>query len=58
MLVLTRHENEDIVIGEGANRVIVKLIAIRGESVRIGIEAPRKISVHRQEVYDVIKERE
>ena len=51
MLVLTRKKNESIVI----NDVIkVTVVEIRGDKVRLGIEAPRDIDVHRQEVYDQI----
>jgi carbon storage regulator len=51
MLVLTRKKNESIVI----NDVIkVTVVEIRGDKVRLGIEAPREIDVHRQEVYDQI----
>jgi carbon storage regulator len=51
MLVLTRKKNESIVI----NDVIrVTVVDIRGDKVRLGIEAPRDIEVHRQEVYELI----
>lgn len=51
MLVLTRKQNESIVI----NDVIkVTVVEIRGDKVRLGIEAPREIAVHRQEVYEQI----
>ena len=51
MLVLTRKRNESIVI----NDVIkITVVEIRGDKVRIGVEAPREIDVHRQEVYDQI----
>ena len=51
MLVLTRKKNESIVI----NDVIkVTVVEIRGDKVRLGIEAPREIDVHRQEIYDQI----
>ena len=51
MLVLTRKKNESIVI----NDVIkITVVEIRGDKVRLGIEAPREIDVHRQEVYDQI----
>ena len=51
MLVLTRKKNESIVI----NDVIkVTVVEIRGDKVRLGIEAPREIDVHRQEVYEQI----
>lgn len=54
MLVLSRKKNESIVIGEGEDRVEVFIVDIRGEKVRLGIEAPKKIPVHRKEVYDAI----
>jgi len=53
MLVLSRKKNESIVIGENIRIVVVE---VRGDKVRLGIEAPTDIPVHRQEVYDAIKE--
>lgn len=51
MLVLTRKKDESIVI----NDVIkVTVVEIRGDKVRLGIEAPRDVDVHRQEVYEQI----
>jgi len=52
MLVLTRKMNEAIVIGEN---IVVTVIDIRGDKIRLGIEAPKHVSVHRQEVYERIK---
>ena len=52
MLVLSRKLDEDIVIGDN---IVLKVIEIRGDKVRIGIEAPRDTPVHRREVYDAIK---
>ena len=51
MLVLSRKKNESIVINED---VVVTIVEIRGDKVRLGIEAPRHIPVHRQEVLDAI----
>jgi carbon storage regulator len=48
MLVLTRKSNQSIMIGDD---VEVSVLAIMGEKVRIGIEAPRKVPVFRKEVY-------
>lgn len=48
MLVLTRKSGEGIVIGD---EIQVKVLAIDGERVKLGIEAPRDLSVHREEVY-------
>ncbi len=55
MLVLSRHKDENIVIGDD---ITVTVIDIRGDKVRLGVDAPENISVHRQEVYDAIKRRE
>ena len=49
MLVLSRKENESIRIGDDITVVVVK---IKGENVRIGIEAPLEVPVDRQEVYE------
>lgn len=51
MLVLSRLPEEEIVIGEN---VVVKILRIDGEHVRIGISAPRDVSIHRREVFDAI----
>lgn len=55
MLVLSRKKNESIIIGDDIKIVIVE---IRGDKVRLGIEAPSTVPVHRQEVYDAIKRSE
>jgi carbon storage regulator len=52
MLVLSRKCNEQIVIGDG---IVVTIVSIRGGSVRVGIEAPSSVGVHRQEVYQAIR---
>ncbi len=52
MLVLSRHRDESIMIGDD---VVVTIVDIRGDKVRLGIEAPTTIPVHRQEVYEAIK---
>jgi len=52
MLVLTRQKNQSIMIGDEIEIVVVD---IRGDKVRIGINAPNSIPVHRQEVYEAIK---
>jgi carbon storage regulator len=52
MLVLSRHRDESIMIGDD---VVVTIVDIRGDKVRLGIEAPQEIPVHRQEVYEAIK---
>lgn len=52
MLVLTRKLNQSIMIGEN---VEVKVIDIKGDQVKIGIVAPRSISVYRKEIYEEIQ---
>ena len=52
MLVLSRKKNESIVINDDITIVVVE---IRGDKVRLGIEAPKEVPVHRREVYDAIK---
>jgi carbon storage regulator len=52
MLVLSRKENESIVIGDD---VVIVVVGIRQDKVRLGIDAPKSVSVHRREVYDRIK---
>lgn len=54
MLVLSRKKNEAIVIGEGEDKVLIVVVEIRGDKVRIGIEAPKEMPVHRKEIYDKI----
>ena len=53
MLVLTRKVNQSIVIGDNVEIVVLE---VRGEQVRIGIKAPKNVSVHRKEVYEVISD--
>ena len=53
MLVLLRKVNERIVIGEGDATITLVVIDVRGDRVRLGIDAPPEISVHRQEVYEI-----
>ncbi|WP_240374388.1 carbon storage regulator CsrA [Bacillus piscicola] len=48
MLVLTRRRNESIQIGDD---IEIKVIAVEGEQVKIGIEAPSHIDIHRKEIY-------
>jgi len=52
MLVLSRYRDESIYIGDD---IVVTVVDIRGDRVRIGIQAPPNVSVHRQEVYEAIK---
>ena len=55
MLVLTRKTNQSIMIGDD---IEISVLAIMGEKVRIGIEAPRSVPVYRREVYVEIKQDE
>ncbi|MCA9118951.1 MAG: carbon storage regulator CsrA [Planctomycetaceae bacterium] len=48
MLVLSRKKNEQIVIGDG---IVITIVDVRADKVRIGIEAPAHVPVHRHEVY-------
>ena len=52
MLVLSRKKNESIVIN---NDITIVVVEIRGDKVRLGVEAPSEVPVHRQEVYDAIR---
>lgn len=52
MLVLSRKKNESIVINDDITIVVVE---IRGDKVRLGVEAPKEVPVHRREVYEAIK---
>ncbi|MEO2022187.1 MAG: carbon storage regulator CsrA [Pirellulaceae bacterium] len=52
MLVLSRHRDESIMIGDN---IVITIVDIRGDKVRLGIDAPQSIPVHRQEVYDAIQ---
>lgn len=52
MLVLSRQRDESIIIGDN---IVVTIVDIRGDKVRLGIDAPTEIPVHRQEVYEAIQ---
>ena len=52
MLVLSRQRDESIMIGDN---IVVTIVDIRGDKVRLGINAPTEIPVHRQEVYEAIQ---
>ena len=53
MLVLSRQRDESIVIGED---IVVTIVDIRGDKVRLGIEAPTEVPVHRREVFEAIQQ--
>ena len=52
MLVLSRKKNESVVIDD---RIVLTIVEIRGDKVRLGIEAPREVPVHRKEIFDAIQ---
>ena len=52
MLVLSRQRDESIIIGDN---IVVTVVDIRGDKVRLGIQAPHELPVHRREVYEVIQ---
>ncbi len=52
MLILTRRVGETVVIGDD---VTVTVLGVKGKQVRVGIDAPREVAVHREEIYERIK---
>lgn len=52
MLVLSRKKNESIVVQDS---IVITVVEIRGDKVRLGIEAPKEIPIHRSEVYAAIQ---
>src|SRR5215510_7189753 len=52
MLVLSRQRDESIIIGDN---IVITVVDIRGDKVRLGINAPSEIPVHRQEIYEAIQ---
>jgi len=55
MLILTRRVGETLMIG---NEVTVTVLGVKGNQVRIGVNAPKDVAVHREEIYDRIKREE
>lgn len=53
MLVLSRKKNESIVIDD---QIVITVVEIRGDKVRLGIQAPRDVPVHRSEIYTAIQQ--
>ena len=52
MLVLSRQRDESIIIGDN---IVITVVEVRGDKVRLGIEAPSEVPVHRQEVIDAMR---
>ena len=52
MLVLSRQRDESIIIGDN---IVVTIVDVRGDKVKLGIDAPQDVSVHRREVYEAIQ---
>ena len=52
MLVLSRQKDESIIIGDD---IEITIVDVRGDKVRLGINAPRSVSVHRKEIYEAIQ---
>ncbi|MDX1945161.1 MAG: carbon storage regulator CsrA [Pirellulaceae bacterium] len=52
MLVLSRKRDERIVIGDN---IVITVVEVRGDKVRLGIEAPKEVPVHRQEVLEALR---
>ena len=55
MLILTRRANESLMIGDD---IKITVLGIKGNQVRIGIDAPKDVAVHREEIYQRIKDEE
>ena len=53
MLILTRKHGEAIVIGDD---IVISILGVKGNQVRIGIDAPKDVSVHREEIYQRIQD--
>lgn len=52
MLVLSRKKGEKIVINDS---IVITIVDVQGDKVRLGIEAPKEVPIHREEVYDAIQ---
>jgi carbon storage regulator len=55
LLILTRRVNESLIVGD---QVTVTVVGVKGNQVRLGVDAPKDIAVHREEVYERLKNEE
>ena len=55
MLVLSRRVGESVVIGDAPGQITVTVLEVRGDVVRVGIDAPRSVSVHRAELLEQLE---
>ena len=53
MLILTRKVGESVLVG---NDISITILSVRGNQVKLGVEAPKEVSVHREEIYQRIKQ--
>ena len=58
MLVLSRKKNESIIIGKGKDKIKIMIVDVRGDTIRLGFEAPKDVTIHREEIYKVIESEE
>jgi carbon storage regulator len=56
MLILTRKTGESIIIGDGENKIVIKLLSTQSKNAKLGVDAPKNVSVHREEIYQRIQE--
>jgi carbon storage regulator len=52
MLILTRRVGESLIIGDD---IVINILGVKGNQIRIGVNAPKEISVHREEIYNRIQ---
>ena len=56
MLVLSRRREESIIIGDGLDAIEIKIVRIGPDQVKLGINAPKTVNIHRKEIYQAILE--